>query len=101
MWSDSETLLLINHLEMLAVIKALHAFYLLVVGRKVQVATDNMATLYYINKQRNTHSLSLLYLANHLWEWCYGHHIFPIAIHVAMEDNVADCLSRLTTQMHE
>ena len=63
---------------------------------------DNMTTLYYINKQGGTHSLSLLYLSIHLWEWCYDHHLFPVAIHVATENNnVSDHLSRLTTQTHK
>ena len=51
MWSNSEKLLHINHLEMLAVIKALRTFYHLMVGCGVLVAMDNMTTLYYINKQ--------------------------------------------------
>ena len=98
--SSSKKLLHINLLEILAVIKALRAFYPLVVGCRMQVATDNITTLYYINKQGGTHSLSLLYLAIHLWEWCYNHHIFPIAIHVSTEDNdVADHLSRLATRV--
>ena len=32
--------------------------------------------MYYVNKQRGTHSLSLLYLTIELCEWCYHHHIF-------------------------
>ena len=102
LWFSAEKLLHINYLEILVVIKAFRAFYPLVVGRGVQVAPYNMTTLYYINKQGGTHSLPLLYLAIHLWEWCYNHHIFPVAIHVSTEDNdVADRLSRLTTQTHE
>ena len=66
------------------------------------MATDNLTTLYYINKQGGTHSLTLLYLAIHLWEWCYDHHIFPVAVHVSTEDNnVADRLSCLNTQTYE
>ncbi|XP_072837728.2 cytosolic iron-sulfur assembly component 2A isoform X1 [Pogona vitticeps] len=55
-----------------------------------------------INKQGGAHSLSLLYLAVKLWEWCYLHHIFPIAVHIVLDDNLlAEHLSRFTTRMHE
>ena len=46
LWSDAERLLHISDLEMFAVIKAFCTFRSLVVGRGVQIATDNMATLY-------------------------------------------------------
>ena len=53
-------------------------------------------------KQTRGHTLSLLFLTVTLWEWCYCHHIFPVAGHVSMEDNVlADELSRRTNPMHE
>lgn len=58
--------------------------------------------MYYINKQGGTHSLSLLYLAVHHWEWCYDRHIFPVAIHVATEDNsLVGSLSRWDHLNHE
>ena len=91
-----------KHLELLAIIKAFRTFQPLITGCTVQLASDNMTALYYVNKQGGTHSLSLLYLADHLWEWCYTHHIFPVAVHVATQDNsLTEHLSRITTATHE
>ena len=82
--------------------KALKAFFPLVHGRGVQIVTDNTMAMYYINKHGGTHSYSLLFLPVTLWEWCYRHHIFLVAVHVSTEDNVlADKLSYRTSQMHE
>ena len=102
LWSTKEKRLHINHLEMWAVIKAFRAFLPLLHGRAVQLVTDNTTTMHYINKQGGTHSMTLLYLAVILWEYCYTHHIFPIAVYVSTADNyLADSLSRLPTQTHE
>lgn len=85
----------ISHLELLTVIKAFRPFETLISGRAVQLVTNNTTVMYYVDKQGGTHSLSLLYLAVHLWEWCYTKHIFPIAVHVTMVDNaLAVSLSR-------
>ena len=82
--------------------KAFKAFLPLVQGQGVQVVTDNTTAMYYLNKQGGTCSRSLLLLTVILWEWCYWHHVFPVAIHVATEDNeLADKLSRLTWQTHK
>ncbi|XP_078242251.1 uncharacterized protein LOC140708067 [Pogona vitticeps] len=102
LWSRREQRLHINQLEMWAVIKAVRAFLPLLHGQAIQVVTDNTTTMHYINKQGGTCSLRLLYLAVLLWEYCYTNHIFPVAVHVPTADNqLADALSRLTTQTHE
>ena len=102
LWSHQERSFHINHLEILAVFKALKAFFPLVRGRGVQVVTDNTTAMYYINKQGGTHSPSLLFLTVTLWEWCYQNHVFPVAVHLSTEDNfLADQLSRRLDQMHE
>ncbi|XP_078241180.1 uncharacterized protein LOC140704859 [Pogona vitticeps] len=102
LWSHRQRGLHINHLEMLAMIKSFRAFLPLIQGCGVQVVTDNTTTLYYINKQGGTRSLSLLYLAVHLWEWCCHHHIYPVAIHISTSENqLADELSRWKGQSHE
>ena len=60
------------------------------------MASDNTTAVFYLNKQ------GLLYLTVQLWEWCYSHHIYPVVVHVASEDNVlADRLSRLQVCSHE
>lgn len=44
----------INHLELLAIIKAFRSFESLIVSRVVQVAADNTTALHYLNKLMNT-----------------------------------------------
>ena len=71
-------------------------------GQVIQVASGNTTTVYYINKQGDTHSPPLLYLAVQLWEWCLENHIFPSAIHISTHENVwTDCLSRTTATMRK
>ncbi|XP_078243361.1 uncharacterized protein LOC144587247 [Pogona vitticeps] len=102
LWSPQEKGLHINHLELLAIIKALRSFLPLVRGRAIQLVTDNTTAMFYVNKQGGTRSKSLLFLSIHLWEWCYQEQIYPVAIHIATTDNiVADELSRRPTQNHE
>ena len=102
LWSNQELPLHINHLELLAIIKAFHAFLPLIRNQVVQLATDNTTALFYVNKQGGTHSPSLLYLVVTLWEWCYFHHVFPIAVHISMDNNtLADQLSRLPARTHK
>ena len=68
----------------------------------MQLATDNTTALFYVNKQGGTHSPSLLYLAVDLWKWCYSNHVFPIVVHLSMDNNtLADHLSQLPTRTHE
>ena len=87
---------------MLAVIKAFRAFLPLLRDKAVQVVTDNITTMFYLNKQGGTRSKSLLLLTIHLWEWCYQRHIFPVAIHISTSDNqLVDELSRCSFQSHE
>ncbi|XP_078239272.1 uncharacterized protein LOC140705553 [Pogona vitticeps] len=101
-WSPQEAWLHMNHLELLAVIKALRAFLPLVQGRAIQLVTDNSTTMFCVNKQGGTRSKSLLFLAVHLWECCYQQHIFLVAIHVSTTENqVADELSRHSFQTHK
>ena len=81
LWSPSEKLLHVNHLELLAIFKAPHAFELLVTGTAVQITTDNTMALFYLNKQGRTHSFPLL------WEWCLKCHLFPIAVCISTHHN--------------
>ncbi|XP_078241458.1 uncharacterized protein LOC144586699 [Pogona vitticeps] len=103
LWSHQEKELHINHLELLAVIKALKAFLPLVRGRVIQLVTDNTMTMFYVNKRGGgTKSRFLLLLSIHLWEWCYQEHIYPVATHISTTDNLmVDELSRRSLQNHE
>ena len=85
----------INWLELQAVWLTLQHFLLQLRGTVVEVLSDNMTTVSYINKQGGTHSLLLCRLALDLWDWCDHHQITISAVHLAGESNVlADVLSR-------
>lgn len=58
-WSGTEQALHINCLEMLAVTKGMHSFLPVLAGRTVFVLTDNVATVFYINRQGGTQSRKL------------------------------------------
>ncbi|XP_044304251.1 uncharacterized protein LOC123032438 [Varanus komodoensis] len=68
----------------------------------VQVTSDNMATVFYLNKQGGTWSLKLAHLSIQIWEWCIPRGITLLAVHLAGTDNIeADFLSRHMSQSHE
>ncbi|XP_042300657.1 uncharacterized protein LOC121918713 [Sceloporus undulatus] len=101
-WSDSDSLLHINALEMLAVEKALRAFESAVTGRVVLLRTDNTTVMYYINKQGGTKSRTLLEITLRIWDWCIQRQVLLQAIHLPGEDNdLADRLSRSPSVCHE
>lgn len=87
----------VNFLELLAILKTLKAFCYIIQGNAIQIATNNTTALHYI-----TRSKSLLYIAILIWEWCYNHHVFPVAVHIGTQDNyVANALSCRGHANHE
>lgn len=66
-WSPEEKNLHIYSWELRAVRLALKSFLAQVKHRVVQVLTDTVMALSYLNKQREAHSLQLCKV---LWEWC-------------------------------
>ena len=94
-WQPQEKSRHINWLELQAVWLTLQHFLPQLGSTVVEVLSDNMTTVSYINKQGGTHSLSLCRLALDLWEWCDEHRIVISAVHLAGESNIlADALSR-------
>lgn len=74
----------------------------MLIGRVVQVTTDNSVALHYVNKQGGTHSLILFYMKVSLWEWCYANHIYTVAVHISIQENhLVNHLSRLPSCSHE
>ena len=79
----------------MAVIMSLHHFENMIVGRAVQILTDNTTVAAYINKQGGTRSKAMNDLAAKIWRWCRSHQIFPIASYIPGQVNpLADFLSR-------
>ena len=78
--------LLINSLELRAVILALQCFEELVQGHAVLVRTDNETVVASFNHQGGSHSQSLCRLALYLWEWCLPRGIHLSASHISVEE---------------
>ncbi|KAF7249177.1 hypothetical protein EYD10_04797 [Varanus komodoensis] len=102
MWSRLESTNHINFLELLAVFKALRSFEDILHHQIVQITLDNIATVFYLNKQGGTKSWTLARLSMKIWDWCIRRHITLMAVHLAGVDNVqADLLSRHMFTSHE
>ena len=94
-WSEVESQLHINFLELKAVFLALRSFELLCRNQIVLVATDNTTVVAYINKQGGMKSGSLCALLWRLLSGCHPRGIVLRARHIPGRLNViADKLSR-------
>ncbi|KAF7251081.1 Radixin, partial [Varanus komodoensis] len=101
-WTHQECTNHINFLELLAVFKALRSFEDILQHRVVQITPDNLATVFYLNKQGGTKSPTLARLSMQIWDWCILRVITLMAVHLAGTDNVeADLLSRHILTSHE
>ena len=73
-WNESEKLLHINELELLAIKHAFSSFLSLFPNTKhLRVMTDNSTSVSYINKQEGTHSPMCNKLTIEVWEICIQH----------------------------
>ena len=84
----------INFLELLAILHALQAFYSYRVGIHIEVQSDNVAAVTYINDMGGMCSLPLDCLAKDIWNWCLERNIVLTAVHIAGVSNAADFYSR-------
>ena len=94
-WSEPESRLHINFLELKAVLLALKSFEKQCRGQIVLIATDNTTVVSYINKEGGMKSGSLCALLWRLLAWCHPRKIILRARHIPGRLNViADNLSR-------
>ena len=94
-WSESESRLHVNFLELKAVLLALKSFEQQCKGQIVLIATDNTTVVSYINKEGGIRSCSLCALLWRLLSWCHPRKIILRARHIPGRLNViADKLSR-------
>ena len=94
-WSQEESRLHINVLELLAATFGVQAFCKSVQVSSVLLKTDNTTVVAYINKMGGTRSPMLIQLAKDLWQWCLKRGIHLRAEHLSGELNItADFLSR-------
>lgn len=84
-----------NYREIMAVLMALVTFKSIVAGRTVEIMTDNITTMAYINGQGGP-SLTLTHVAKAIWDEALTSNITIVARHVAGVLNIqADGLSRI------
>ncbi|KAF7245960.1 Enzymatic polyprotein [Varanus komodoensis] len=101
-WNRREARKHINFLELLAIFNALKAFETVLCRQIVQIASDNIVAVFYINKQGGTKSPVLACLSMDIWDWCIPRNITLVAVHLAGTENVeADTLSRQMSTTHE
>ena len=94
-WSAQEATWHINAQELLAVRRVLEHFREELSGKVVMIASDNATTVSYIRKQGGTRSMTLLRLAQELYQWAESERIQLRCRHIAGKLNVlADSLSR-------
>ena len=101
-WSDDESGLHINILELLAVLYAFQSLFRTTYSCSILVKTDNSTVVAYINKQGGTTCKKLCDLALSLWKFCVDRNITLAASHVAgVLNDRADKLSRLNVLDHD
>lgn len=94
-WSLEEKELHINHLELLAVFRALQSFRQELSGSVVSVMSDNSTVVAYLRKSGGTRSEPLSALAGEVLRWCESLSISLCPVFVPGRRNViADVLSR-------
>ena len=94
-WSHEERQLHINHLELLAVVRALESFQWDIPRGHVQVISDNQSVVAHIRNQGGTHSPTLSIRAENLLLWAQSEGWTLSSCHLTGSRNVlADLLSR-------
>ena len=95
LWSDQETSLHINILEMKALFLALQTFQDTITNQRVTAMCDNSTIVAYVSKQGGTVSDSLCELTGQLLRWTEAHNVLLEARYLPGQSNVlADLLSR-------
>ena len=94
-WTEQESTMHINLLEMLAVWNSMRQLIKVLAGKQVMISTDNVTTVFYLRKQGGTKSKQLNDLAADIIQWMVSHGIQFKCKHVPGKLNViADQLSR-------
>ena len=94
-WTPEERGLHINHLELLAVFRALQTFHQHLLGSVVPIMSDNSTGVAYLRHSGGTHSESLSGLAGEVLRWCESLSISLRPMFIPGRHNsIADVLSR-------
>ena len=102
LWSETESKLHINLLELRAVRKVFLALRDVLRGQSVRLEMDNRTAMTYILKQGGTVSSSLLFETWEFLLWCDQFSIQVFPVYIPGEENIrADALSRRILAPHE
>ncbi|XP_043243554.1 uncharacterized protein LOC122392575 isoform X5 [Amphibalanus amphitrite] len=89
-----------NYRELLAVYFALRSFRFSIVGKTVEVLSDNVTTVAHINKFGSS-NVSLDSIAQNIWSFAFDNNVSLVAHHIAGVSNTGpDTLSRMSAR-HE
>ena len=95
-WTEDQSLLQINILEIMAIRFALKKTIQFIHHSCVMISTDNIAVVSYINKQGGTYSPNLCVEVWEILHWCLKHDIVLRIRHIPGKFNIlAECFSRL------
>lgn len=93
-WHSSELCNSINFLELMAIWYALQSLYDAKHDVNIEIQSDNISAIKYINDMGGMTSKSMDSLAKSIWEWCIQRNIFVVAMYIPGVLNTADYLSR-------
>lgn len=94
-WMPQEARIYIKVLELRAVHFVCQAFLPLIWSRHVQLLSNNISALVYINKPGSAKSPSLCSEYIHLWNWCTKHHVMLQVTYLpGTQNSLVDTLSR-------
>ena len=94
LWSPSDTSH-INHLELRAILLALRSLLPFLKNKSLKIYSDNISSVFYINKKGGTHSPSLCQISLEIWDLLITNSIPCKAFHIpGFENSFADYLSR-------
>ncbi|XP_037737814.2 uncharacterized protein LOC119563984 [Chelonia mydas] len=102
LWSAQDLTLHINIKELRTVQLVCMAFRSHLEGKVVKVLMDNMALMFYINREGGAQSSALCHEALRLWDFCIAHDIHLKAFYLPGSQNErVDCLNRDFALQHE
>ncbi len=94
-WTEEDSRLSINYLELKAVLLGVKHFHIRLKGQRVSLFSDNSTVVAYIRKQGGTHSPTLCRLTWELLQFCWKEDITLVPRHIPGNRNIlADALSR-------
>lgn len=93
-WTEHERSHHINYLELLAAFYGLRSFCKDKSSVHVQIKSDNVCCISYINNLGGLKSVQCNELAVQIWEWCIARNIWISAVFVPGIENPADASSR-------